>query len=148
MRKTVFPAVIGVIIISGLLTMITGCNNQDGPSIEEIRIFADAITEEILVAANMGDYVEYSKHFDDTLKAAVTEYRFSSTNTVTKASIGDYISKEFWKAEIQNDSVTVYYKAKYSFEPEDVDVKVIFRQRENDWYVTAIFRSSPMLTNE
>lgn len=148
MRKTILLAVTGVTVISGLLTGITGCNTKVELSIAEIREYTDDITEDMLKAANTGDYIEYCKHLDDTMKAAVSEYSFSATNTMIKARIGDFISKKFWKAEIEGENIIVYYKARYTLEPEDVEIKVVFRRAGYEWYVGGIYHSSPLLDEE
>jgi hypothetical protein len=145
MRKTLFLLASVVVITLSLVPVIAGCNGKVELNVDKVRQYADPITEEMLQAANSGDYISYCSFFDDTMKAAMTEYLFSTTNTMIKSTIGDYVSKEFWKVETEGDALVVYYKADYTLEPADVDVKVVFREIEGEMYVSGIWFESPML---
>ncbi len=146
MRKNIFLVASGVAIILSLQTAVIGCNNKIELNVDKVREYADPIVEEMLRAANAGDYTSYCTFFDDTMKGSITEYSFQTTNTMIKAKIGDYVSKEFWKAETEADSLIVYYKARYTLEPEDVEVKIILREISGEMYVSGIWVDSPMLS--
>jgi hypothetical protein len=145
MRKLLFLLFTGLLLMSLMTTSVTGCNSDGELTIEDIREFADPIAESMLLASNTGDYVKYSAHFDDTMKAAVSEYAFSTTNTLTKAKIGDYVSKEFSSSATELSNIIVYYDATYSMTTEPVEVKIVFKPVEDDWYVVGMWITSPAL---
>ncbi len=111
----------------------------------QVRGYADPITEQILVAMNKDDYAMYSEDFDQTMKNAMTEAVFDETNTVIKSKIGDYVSKEFWKAESKDQYTIVHYKAKFTDEPGDVTVRVVFQEIDGGMKVSGLLLNSPEL---
>lgn len=139
---TCMIAVIVAVAISG------GCMEKSGvevADVEQVRGYADPVTENILVAMNEGDYAIYSEDFDQTMKNAMTEAVFDETNTVIRSKIGDYVSKEFWKAESKDQYTIVYYKAKFTDEPADVTVRVVFQEINGEMKVSGLWFDSPEL---
>ncbi len=111
----------------------------------QVRGYADPITEQILVAMNKDDYAMYSEDFDQTMKNAMTESVFVETNAVIKSKIGDYVSKEFWKAESKDQYTIVHYKAKFTDEPADVIARVVFQEIGGEIKVSGLWFDSPEL---
>ena len=139
---TCMIAVIVAVAVSG------GCMEKSGvevADVEQVRGYADPVTENILVAMNEGDYAIYSEDFDQTMKNAMTEAVFDETNTVIRSKIGDYVSKEFWKAESKDQYTIVYYRAKFTDEPADVTVRVVFQEINGEMKVSGLWFDSPEL---
>ena len=139
---TCVMAVIVAVAISG------GCMEKSGvevADVEQVRGYADPVTENILVAMNEDDYARYSEDFDQTMKNAMSEAVFDETNAVIKSKIGDYVSKEFWKAESKDQYTIVYYKAKFTDEPADVTARVVFQEIGGDMKVSGLWFDSPEL---
>ena len=107
--------------------------------------YADAIAEGILQAINENDYAGYTEHFDEAMKNAIPESVFQQTGTAIKEKIGDYVSKTFWKVTTQEGYTIVVYKAKFSQEPKDVTVRVVFREISGEIYVAGLWFDSPKL---
>ncbi|RLG31640.1 hypothetical protein DRO03_00465 [Methanosarcinales archaeon] len=131
-------------------TISGGCMEKNGVEVddevlEEVREYADPVTENILMAMNENDYARYSEDFDQTMKNAMTEAVFDETNAVIRSKIGDYVSKEFWKAESKDQYTLVYYKAKFTDEPADVTVKVVFQELNGTMKVSGLWLNSPEL---
>lgn len=148
MQKRVIRIILGAVIVFGLAVSTSGCTEEAEINIGEVRGYADPITEEILLALNDGNHARYCQHFDQTMKGAVTEDVFSQTNSLIKTKIGNYVSKEFWKVEEQEIYTIVYYKAKFTKETGDVEVKVVFRDIEDETYVTGLWFDSPKLREQ
>ena len=113
--------------------------------VEQVRGYADPVTEQILVAMNGNDYAMYSEDFDQTMKNAMTEAVFDEANAGTRSKIGDYVSKEFWKAESKDQYTIVHYKAKFTDEPAEVTVRVVFQEISGDMKVSGLWFDSPEL---
>ena len=138
---TAFMAVVALVAVG----LSVGCVQQNQVDVEQVRTYADPITENILLAMNEGNYTKYSKHFDATMKHALPETVFNETNTLITSKIGAYDSKTFWKAERENQYTTVYYKAKFTQEPDDVIVKVVFQEIGGENKVAGLWLDSPKL---
>ncbi len=141
---TCVMAVIVAVAVSG------GCVEKSGVEVddvvlEQVRGYADPVTEQILVAMNKNDYARYSEDFDQTMKNAMTEAVFDETNAAIRSKIGDYVSKEFWKAESKDQYTIVYYNAKFTDEPADVTVKVVFQEIGGGMKVSGLWFDSPEL---
>ncbi|PXF59483.1 MAG: hypothetical protein C4B59_11360 [Candidatus Methanogaster sp.] len=144
----VMCAVIVAVIVAA--TISGGCMEKSGVEVddevlEEVREYADPVAENILMAMNEDDYAMYSGDFDQTMKNAMTEAVFDETNAAIRSKIGDYVSKEFWKAESKDQYTLVYYKAKFTDEPADVTVKVVFQELNGTMKVSGLWLNSPEL---
>jgi len=139
--------------IAGLIVVVTiiavvifaGCVEKNQVDVDQTRKYADPITENILLGMSENDYSKYSDHFDQTMKNAMPEAVFNETNTLIKSKIGDYVSKQFWKVESKDQYTIVYYKARFTEEPEDVIVKVVFQEIMEEMEVSGLWLDSPKL---
>lgn len=125
--------------------MFSGCVEKNQVDVEQMRKYADPITENILLAMNEDNYTKYSEHFDQTMRNALPRAVFNETNAVINSKIGDYVSKEFWKVESKNQYTIVYYKARFIEEPKDVIVKVVFQEIKGQIKVSGLWLDSPKL---
>ncbi len=139
MLKTTVKIIVGVIIMFGLVVSASACAEKPEPE------YAGSIAEGILLALNDSNYAKYCEHFGQTMREVVTEDVFNQTESLLKAKIGDYVSKEFWKVEEQGIFAIVYYKAKFTKESGDVVVKVVFQEIEEEMYVSGLWFDSPKL---
>lgn len=132
-----------VVIVAAV--MFSGCVEKNQVDVEQMRKYADPITENILLAMNEDNYTKYSEHFDQTMRNALPRAVFNETNAVINSKIGDYVSKEFWKVESKNQYTIVYYKARFIEEPKDVIVKVVFQEIKGQIKVSGLWLDSPKL---
>ena len=125
--------------VLGLSVLFAACNVLQEPD------YAGPIAEGILQALDGGDYAGYRKDFDETMLAAVTPEAFDQTRSLIKGRAGDYVSREYWKTQLQGVYFVVYYRAKYTLEPEDVIVRVVFAKEAGGSLVTGLWFDSPEL---
>ena len=145
-NRIITGAMIVAVIVAAAIS--GGCMEKSGvevADVEQVREYADPIAEQILVAMNEDDYARYSEDFDQTMKNAMTEAVFDETNAAIRSKIGDYVSKEFWKAENKDQYTIVYYNAKFTDEPADVTVKVVFQEIGGGMKVSGLLLNSPEL---
>jgi ABC-type branched-subunit amino acid transport system substrate-binding protein len=102
--------------------------------------YAGPITEEILQAFNSGDYLAYSRHFDQTMLQAATEAGFQKSREQVQAAYGDYISKTFEELQenLQGVYTVVVYKAQFS-KQADVEVQVVFQMIGDTVFVSGLW---------
>jgi glucose uptake protein GlcU len=65
MRKIFIAGLIAVVVIVAAV-MLAGCVEKNQVDVEQVRHYADPITENILLAMNEDNYAKYSAHFDQT----------------------------------------------------------------------------------
>ena len=141
MRKIFIAGLIAAVVIVAAV-MLAGCVEKNQVDVEPVRNYADPITANILLAMNEDNYAKYSEHFDQTMKNAIPEAVFNETNAVIKSKIGNYVSKECGKSERKDQYTIVYYKARFTEEPNDVIVKVVFQEIEGEMKVSGLWLDS------
>ena len=139
MTKGIKWVVCGLLMVTLLMTSGLACAKKPEPE------YAPAIAEGILQAVNDDDYSAYSEHFTEIMKNAAPENVFQQSNQLIKGRIGRYVSKVFWKTEEKGLYNIVYYKAKFTDEPKDVTVKVVFQEIGGEIYVAGLWFDSPKL---
>jgi len=144
-KKTITGLIAIVVVVVAVAVFFAGYVGREQIDVAQVREYADPITENILLAMNEGNYTKYSGHFDQTMKNAMPEAVFNETNAMIKSKIGDYVSKEFRKVESKHQFTIVYYKAKFTQEPEDVIVKVVFQEIVGEMKVSGLWLDSPKL---
>jgi putative lipoic acid-binding regulatory protein len=107
--------------------------------------YASSMAENILTAINEDSYEQYSESFTVEMKDKMQEDVVRQINSVIRLEIGTYESKEFWKTESAGQYTTVYYKAKFTNEPDDVIVKVVFQKVQSKTCVAGFWLDSPKL---
>lgn len=137
--------ILGVFLVVWLVVSALSCAAEAEVDISQVRSYADPMTENILSAMNDNNFIKYSENFDDAMQNALTEAIFQQQNSLIKAKIGDYTAKEFWEIEIESQFTIVYYKAKFTKEPADVTVKVVFQEIAKEMYVSGLWFDSPNL---
>lgn len=139
MSKSIVKAACGLLILSVVIVGLVGCKAMEEPE------YADEMTESALVSMSNCDYAAHMEQFTPDAQAAINEADFNTSCQAIKAVIGDYIDKEFSKAETQNSYVVVYYTARYSEEPDDVEITVYFKEIDGEMYIAGFWLSSPKL---
>ena len=133
----------GLLVLLASMIVVSACGPEPEPEYTEPE-YAGPIAESILQATNEGDYATYSERFNEEMRSAATEAAFLEVNTILKAKIGEYVSKEFWKVEDEGGFTIVYYKANFTQEPE-VIVRVVFEEIAGEVYVAGLWFDSPKL---
>ena len=128
-------ALVAVLVV----VSITACGKAPEPD------YAGPIAENILNAINTDDYERYSEMFTQEMKDKMPEMAVRQINSVIKLEIGTYEAKEFWKTESAGQYTTVYYKARFTNEPDDVIVKVVFQETAGKVYVAGLWLDSTKL---
>ena len=139
MQRTATGIACGILIMLAVITSLSACQKTSEPD------YAGPIAEEILTGMNRGDYTQFSKHFDRLMRDALPEANFIELRDMIRPLIGDYVSKEFWKVEEQEEHTIVRYNTRYTEETADVIVTVSFQGIEGQIYVSGVWFDSPKL---
>ena len=82
------------------------------------------------------------------MRQALPEETFVLARSLIHSKIGDYVSKEFFKTESQNQYTAVIYKARFTQETEDVIVRVVFQETEDVVRIAGLWFDSPKLRQQ
>jgi len=128
--------IIAILSLTVLLIMaipvFSGCG--------KVGEYADPITENILIGMNSADYATFSRDFDSSLKAELSEDTFPDFLAAVNGSIGDYItgSKKMSGFNIENGLTTATYKVDFEG-MEDVTVDVIMQKIDGQMKVVGLW---------
>ncbi|MDQ0203515.1 DUF3887 domain-containing protein [Pectinatus haikarae] len=114
-----------ILILVLMLTVfnLTLCSAES----TDIRAFSDDVTEELLLGINDGQYPAAAKFFDDKMKNALNKKRFAAESKKTKKMFGQYISKEYTRAESKESYKIIDYKAKFT-KDDNVTVRTVLTE--------------------
>jgi hypothetical protein len=129
-RLILILAITAAIILIALPTF-TGCGKT--------AAYADPITENILISMNKADYAGFTKDFDETMKAELTEATFPDFLAQINGVIGNYKegSKKITGVSIANGLTTATYSAIY--ENAGVSVEVTFKKVNDQMKVVGLW---------
>ena len=140
MTKIKVVAILVVLtIVMATVPLFAGCRK-----IAENTQFVNDAAENILISMNDGDYTSFSKDFDDTLKAELTESAFPDFISAINGSNGNYKagSKKLNGVNVKEDLITASYLADFE-DFEDVTFEVTFKEMGNDKKVVGLWFSGP-----
>lgn len=126
----ILALIVAIILIA--LPTFAGCG--------KVAQFSDPITENILISMNKADYAGFSKDFDETMKAELTEAAFPDFLAQINGVIGNYKegSKKIVGVSIKNDLTTATYTADFE-KAEDVSVEVTFKKINDQMKVVGLW---------
>lgn len=136
-----------ILLLSLSILLFAGCSSVD---IDEVKGFSDSMVEDMLQALNNDDYDGFIKDFGPEMKDAFDENTYNQQiKTQIIDVIGQYQSKELLKASFKSSNGTKFlqtiYQAKYSDEPEDVVITVVFSNDLDNRTIEGLFFSSPKI---
>jgi hypothetical protein len=108
--------------------------------------FVNETTENILISMNEDDYASFSKDFDDTLKAELTEASFPDFVSAINGSNGNYKdgSKKLVYINVKEDEGHIIASYLADFEDfEDVTFEVTLKEIANEKKVVGLWFSGP-----
>lgn len=131
-NKLLLILVLTVALTLIALPLFTGCG--------KVAQFSDPITENILISMNKGDYTGFSKDFDETMKAELTEATFPDFLAQVNGVVGNYKegSKKIVAVSIKNDLTTATYSADFE-KVKDSSVEVTFKKINNQMKVVGLW---------
>ena len=129
------------------LVLLWGCSSTQVLPAEEADRFAaevDALSENLLLSLNNGDYDGYVRDMDSKMKEASTPASFDSLRALLAEKIGAYESHKMAQVVEQEGLRTVIYSA--AFEKESsVTVRVVFNVTQESPQISGLWLDSPKL---
>lgn len=141
MPKSIIKATYGLLILLVVIAGLVSCGTMSEPD------YANEIAESALQSLNACDYEAHVALYTPEAQSNVTETNFDIVCPQLKAIIGDYIDKEFFRAQKENGYTVVYYKADFSEEPDGVTFSFYFEEIDGEMYIAALWPDSPKLSD-
>lgn len=143
----ILKKILCLLIICLFTTSFVGCS-KDSEIIDEnyIKTNTTSKLERVFKAINDEDYINFISELDYTMKINTTAENFKSMVKNIKDTIGEYQSSEYDSyEELDNDYITVKYKAVFSDEPDETNIVLTINKEHSDLTICGIYINSPKM---
>ncbi len=110
-----------------------------GQTDKEVQTIAEPILDAVLNGLNEGNYGQYSKYFDDTLKDAVPETKFQQVRAGILKKLGKYQSRTYLGFLSKGNFTVAVWKGRFSASTEDVLIKLVLSKRGDKVQVSGLW---------
>lgn len=110
-----------------------------GQNDQEVQTSASPILDAVLTGFNDGNYAQYSKDFDATLKDAIPEKKFREVRKNIIKKLGKYQSRTYLGFEQKGNFTVVLWKGRFSASDDDVLIKLVLSKRGNKVEVAGLW---------
>jgi len=110
-----------------------------GQSDQEVQAVAEPILDNLLAGFNAGDYAQYSRDFDTTLKEALSPQKFQETRKAILLKLGKYKSKSFLGFLQQGRMTVALWKGRFDKTGDDVLIKLVLSKRPEKTVVVGLW---------
>jgi hypothetical protein len=127
------------------LLLFAGCAKHFTEN--EVKGFAQPITENLLTGFNEENYARFSQDFDEAMLKGIQESAFANLLSQIKGKIGNYVggSIKFSTAYQQDSYIVVIYNATFTEETSDVTITISLEQVNGEYKVAGLYFNSPKL---
>lgn len=142
-----YKVILTIITAVLLVVALPGCSHTESTSTPTVTApsLAGPIVEMMLQALNSGDYQSYSLVFGPDMATRTPEQVFTDYRNFIQHRIGQYKSKKLSNVKVDGANTTVTYIAKFSQEPADVQVTIVFQGSGDNLTVYDFYLNSPKL---
>jgi hypothetical protein len=105
----------------------------------EVQAIAEPILDTVLTGFKDGNYSEYSRYFDGTLKDAVTEKKFLKVRADIMKKLGKYESRTYLGFLQKGNFTVVLWRGRFSATDEDVLIKLVLSKRGDKVLVAGLW---------
>lgn len=110
-----------------------------GDQNDQVRALADPIVDNLLAGFNEGNYAQYSRDFDDTLREAIPEKKFQQVRADILKKLGKYNNKKYLGFLNQQAHTIVLWKGAFAGTPDDVLIKLVLSRRQGKVQVVGLW---------
>ncbi len=141
-------------LVADVLVTVNFINNGGEPLVNDFYmdsfrlepVYSSMITSSMLQALTANDYQSYCLYITEDMYFRTTSDIFNQLQQYYKATIGDFVSLQFDKIQLELTKITVTYKAKYSL-VQEVTVTVVFVPAGDTVAVDGLFLYSPEMVS-
>jgi len=135
MRKT-FVSILALMV---LLVALPAGAAFVGTDNAQVKAVAEPILDNLLAGFNQGNYAQYSKNFDATLREAIPEKKFQQVRGSILKKLGAFKSKKYLGFLNQQAYTVVLWKGAFAGTKNDVLIKLVLSKRQNKVVVTGLW---------
>jgi hypothetical protein len=136
MRKLVF----GILpVIALFLLTIPAVAAPVGTSDKQVKSIAEPILDNLMAGFNKGDYAQFSKNFDQTMRETIHEKKFQQVRGDLLKKWGKYKSKKYL-GFLNHEAFTVtLWKSAFADTKKDILIKMVLSKSKNKVFVSGLW---------
>jgi Protein of unknown function (DUF3887) len=135
MRKNV----VGILALIVLLVAMPATAAFVGTDNDQVKALAEPILDNLLAGFNQGNYAQYSKNFDATLREAIPEKKFQQVREEILKKLGAFKSKKYLGFLNQQAHTVVLWKGAFAGTKDDVLIKLVLSKRQDKVVVIGLW---------
>jgi len=110
-----------------------------GQTDQQVQAAAEPILDNLLAGFNKGDYAQYAKDFDDTLREAMSAQKFQQVRAQLLKKLGKHQEKKFFGFLNQERYTVILWKGKFAGTSDDVLIKLVLSKRQDRIVVVGLW---------
>jgi len=110
-----------------------------GTTDQEVKAVSGPVLDGILEGLRTGDYNEYSRNFDGTLKDAVSEAEFKKVKANIDKTLGYCESRQYLGFLKKGKMTVTLWKGRFSKSTDDQLIKLIMTKRDGKYLVSGLW---------
>ncbi len=110
-----------------------------GKTDAEVQAVATPILQNLLAGFNEGNYPQYARDFDDTLREAISEKKFSDTRAKILSTLGKYKNGTYLGFLRKDHTTVVLYRGIFAKTDDEVLINLVLSKRHNKNQVTGLW---------
>lgn len=123
----------------GLVGPSCVCADMVAATNEEVEAIANPLLDNILEGLDKGDYVQYTRDFDISLKESITESRFKEIKIQISKQLGGYLYREYFGFLNRQKMTVVFWKGVFDKAQDDILIKMTISQRGQKYFITGLW---------
>jgi hypothetical protein len=135
MRKTVVSILVLIVLLAAIPAAAAFIGSNNG----QVKAVSEPILDNLLTGFNKGNYPQYSKDFDDTLREAIPEKKFQQVREDILKKLGPYKSKKYLGFLNQQAYTVVLWKGAFAGTKNDVLIKLVLSKRQDKVVVVGLW---------
>ena len=133
-------AAISILLVVVLLVLaIPAAAAPIGTSDQQVKALAEPILDNLLAGFNQGNYAQYAKDFDATLREAIPEKKFQQVRDELLKKLGKYKNKKYLGFLNQQAYTIALWKGAFAKTPNDVLIKLVLSKRQDKVVVVGLW---------
>jgi hypothetical protein len=135
MGKTVVSILVLIVLLVAMPAAAAFIGTDNG----QVKAVAEPILDNLLTGFNQGNYAQYSKDFDPTLREAIPEKKFQQVREELLKKLGAFKSKKYLGFLNQQAYTAVLWKGAFAGTKDDVLIKLVLSKRQDKVVVIGLW---------
>jgi hypothetical protein len=128
-----------LLVVVLLILAIPAAAAPVGTSDQQVKAVSEPILDNLLAGFNQGNYAQYAKDFNDTLREAIPEKKFQQVRGELLKKLGKYKNKKYLGFLNQQAYTIALWKGAFANTQDDVLIRLVLSKRQDKVVVVGLW---------